>query len=85
AQAPDRDISFIGLDGSDAQPVPLIRGSESKIRQVIVNLAGNAVRHTPEQAAIEFAVGVVGLPDDAERRSNGGGDASGKPGAKEKS
>ena len=60
AQAPDRDISFIGLDGEDAQPVPMIRGSESKIRQVIVNLAGNAVRHTPEHAAIEFAVGVVG-------------------------
>ncbi|MDN6378516.1 MAG: HAMP domain-containing histidine kinase, partial [Brevibacterium aurantiacum] len=48
AQAPDRDISFIGLDGEDAQPVPMIRGSESKIRQVVVNLAGNAVRHTPE-------------------------------------
>ena len=60
AQAPDRDISFIGLDGNDAQPVPMIRGSESKIRQVIVNLAGNAVRHTPEHTAIEFAVGVVG-------------------------
>nr|WP_232488407.1 HAMP domain-containing sensor histidine kinase [Brevibacterium antiquum] len=60
AQAPDRDISFIGLDGEDAQPVPMIRGSESKIRQVIVNLAGNAVRHTPEHTAIEFAVGVVG-------------------------
>ena len=63
AQAPDRDISFIGLDGEDAQPVPMIRGSESKIRQVIVNLAGNAVRHTPEHTAIEFAVGVVGLPE----------------------
>lgn len=60
AQAPDRDISFVGLDGEDAQPVPMIRGSESKIRQVIVNLAGNAVRHTPEHTAIEFAVGVVG-------------------------
>ncbi|GAA1560616.1 HAMP domain-containing sensor histidine kinase [Brevibacterium picturae] len=60
AQAPDRDISFIGLDGEDAQPVPMIRGSESKIRQVIVNLAGNAVRHTPEHTAVEFAVGVVG-------------------------
>lgn len=60
AQAPDRDVSFIGLDGEDAQPVPMIRGSESKIRQVIVNLAGNAVRHTPEHTAIEFAVGVVG-------------------------
>ncbi|WP_181272876.1 sensor histidine kinase [Brevibacterium oceani] len=64
AQAPDRDISFIGLDGEDAQPVPMIRGSESKIRQVIVNLAGNAVRHTPENTAIEFAVGVVGMPED---------------------
>ncbi|MDN6124205.1 MAG: HAMP domain-containing protein, partial [Brevibacterium sp.] len=59
AQAPDRDISFVGLDGEDAQPVPMIRGSESKIRQVIVNLAGNSVRHTPEHTAIEFAVGVV--------------------------
>ncbi|MGO2037872.1 MAG: sensor histidine kinase [Brevibacterium sp.] len=62
AQAPDRDISFVGLDGEDARPVPPIRGSESKIRQVIVNLAGNAVRHTPEHTAIEFAVGVVGSP-----------------------
>jgi two-component system OmpR family sensor kinase len=69
AQAPDRDISFIGLDGEDAQPVPMIRGSEPKIRQVIVNLAGNAVRHTPEHAAIEFAVGVVGLPEDADADS----------------
>lgn len=60
AQAPDRDISFVGLDGEEAEPVPVIRGSESKIRQVIVNLAGNAVRHTPEHTAIEFAVGVVG-------------------------
>src|SRR5699024_12680893 len=69
AQAPDRDISFIGLDGEDAQPVPMIRGSEPKIPQVIVNLAGNAVRHTPEHAAIEFAVGVVGLPEDADADS----------------
>lgn len=85
AQAPDRDISFVGLDGSDAHPVPLIRGSESKIRQVIVNLAGNAVRHTPENAAIEFAVGVVGLPEEKDGRANGGGEDSGKQGAKEKS
>ncbi|GAA0035365.1 MULTISPECIES: sensor histidine kinase [Brevibacterium] len=85
AQAPDRDISFIGLDGSDAQPVPLIRGSESKIRQVIVNLAGNAVRHTPESAAIEFAVGVLGRPSTAESTGNGGGEDPSKAGAKEKS
>lgn len=63
AQDPDRDISFIGLDGEDARPVPAVIGSDSKIRQVIVNLAGNAVRHTPPETAIEFALGVVGLPD----------------------
>lgn len=62
AQAPDRDISFIALDGTDAKPVPKIYGAESKIRQVIVNLAGNAVRHTPAGTAIEFAVGTVGIP-----------------------
>lgn len=63
AQDPDRDISFIGLDGEDAHPVPPVIGSDLKIRQVIVNLAGNAVRHTPPRTAIEFAVGVVGLPE----------------------
>nr|WP_326957183.1 MULTISPECIES: ATP-binding protein [Brevibacterium] len=62
AQAPDREISFIGLDGEDAQPVPAIVGSEPKLRQVIVNLAGNAVRHTPDGSAIEFAVGLAGVP-----------------------
>ncbi len=62
AQAPDRDISFIGLDGEDAQPTPMILGSEARLRQVIVNLAGNAVRHTAEGSEIEFAVGVVDVP-----------------------
>ncbi|MCI4012503.1 HAMP domain-containing sensor histidine kinase [Brevibacterium sp. ZH18] len=89
AQAPDRDISFIGLDGNDAQPVPMIRGSESKIRQVIVNLAGNAVRHTPEHTAIEFAVGVVGGSNAAsadpdatsETQGNGGTNGAARNGA----
>ncbi|WP_210603223.1 sensor histidine kinase [Brevibacterium oceani] len=97
AQAPDRDISFIGLDGEDAAPVPMIRGSESKIRQVIVNLAGNAVRHTPENTAIEFAVGVVGVPENPGADSADSGEGSdpqakgqngrsgAKNGAKEKS
>lgn len=63
AQAPDRDIAFIGLDGGEASSVPEILGSESKLRQVIVNLSGNAVRHTPAGTPIEFAVGVVALPE----------------------
>ncbi|MGO2809998.1 MAG: sensor histidine kinase [Brevibacterium aurantiacum] len=84
AQAPDRDISFIGLDGEDAQPVPMIGGSESKIRQVVVNLAGNAVRHTPEHTAIEFAVGVVGGRAEASAESaeaSNGQDTESKTGA----
>lgn len=88
AQAPDRDISFIGLDGGDAPQVPLIQGSETKIRQVIVNLAGNAVRHTPENTAIEFAVGTIGSPAEEARRSQAGRgsrEAGVKGGAKEKS
>ncbi len=92
AQAPDRDISFIGLDGADAPQVPMIQGSETKIRQVIVNLAGNAVRHTPENTAIEFAVGAIGSPAEEARRSQAGqgareaGAKNGtKAGAKEKS
>ncbi|WP_309132273.1 HAMP domain-containing sensor histidine kinase [Brevibacterium sp.] len=88
AQAPDRDISFIGLDGGDAPQVPLIQGSETKIRQVIVNLAGNAVRHTPENTAIEFAVGTIGSPAEEARRSQAGRgsrEAGVKAGAKEKS
>ena len=73
AQAPDRDISFIGLDGEDAQQTPMILGSEARLRQVIVNLAGNAVRHTTEGTEIEFAVGVVDVPAPASDAAGAGG------------
>lgn len=63
AQAPHRDISFIGLDGEDAPGLPLIEGADSKLRQVISNLAGNALRHTADDVAIDFAVGVVDVPE----------------------
>lgn len=63
AQAPEREISFIGLDGEDAPEVPLIEGAESKLRQVVSNLAGNALRHTDDDVAIDFAVGVVDAPE----------------------
>lgn len=66
AQAPQRDISFIGLDGEDAPELPLIEGAESKLRQVVSNLAGNALRHTADDVAIDFAVGVVDVPESSE-------------------
>src|SRR5699024_12511935 len=51
AQSPDRDISFIGPDGEDAQPVPMIRGSDPRIRPAIDNPARNAGRHTSQHAS----------------------------------
>ncbi|WP_043429396.1 MULTISPECIES: cell wall metabolism sensor histidine kinase WalK [unclassified Arthrobacter] len=68
-QASDRDrtISLTGLDGGPPSPAPVL-GDEAKLRQVVGNLVGNALRYTPAGTPVELAVGV--RTDDAGRRSS---------------
>lgn len=52
--APDRDLSV------DA-PFPVtVVGDEQRLRQVVGNLVQNALRHTPEEAAITVSVSAIG-------------------------
>ena len=54
-RAPERRISLLGLDGPVAPTV--VRGTESRLRQVVTNLVANALRHTPDGTPVEVAVG----------------------------
>jgi two-component system OmpR family sensor kinase len=58
-QASDRNrqITLAGIDGRAPSPAPVL-GDEAKLRQVVGNLVGNALRYTPAGTPIELAVGV---------------------------
>lgn len=71
ARMPHRTISLIGLDG-ELHPV-MLPGDESRLRQVLGNLLGNALMHTGDDVPVEVATGVRGSTAILEVRDHGAG------------
>ena len=74
ALAPERTTALLPLAGSETGAGAFtVIGDENALRQVLANLTGNVVRHTPAGSPVELALGRVGDAVVVEVRDHGPG------------